>query len=333
MPQGNRTQSWEEYQKLIKGYKKGQTGDKSLEQLARVWLGGPVGWYEAISGKDVLHDITGYSPFAGTQLNEAMTEDVYNAMTPEEWERFAHLDAAEQIDFIQKKQLELTRIKNNPVRLAQEKAMAEQEAKRKARELQQDEIIKKVTEFADLMNMPVDKLMQQPDVARMLNQGLETSMRSAMSTGAGMGGLSYANAQQAYSNALAGLHAQRQAAGQQALGNVYGMLSNQLATAEDIARYNQGLNLQFQEAEAMRRQQEYMQGLGVAQGRAGMIGGVIGGIWGGPSGAAMGQQIGSGLGGMRYQNQNPYKPYQFTYPSGTRPQSGGMSSRQYGGNY
>jgi hypothetical protein len=321
-----KTQNQQQYNEAIfRGEREGQDATRGL-------LGGPVGWLELAMGKGLLG---GNDPFDGSTYSGAMTEDVYNSMSPQEWQAFAKMDGGSQEAFIQQRTKQIERYKNDPERLKREKEEAELVQKQKDRQLAQDDMIAKVRAFADEMNMPIEELMQKDGFAQALNRHtFQNAMGSGMNRGAGIGGLSQANADMATKKALLGYHMQRQQQGQQALSNAFGMVQNQNMWAEDIARYNQGLNLQFQQAEAARRQQEYQQGLGQAQGFAGMVGGIMGGIWGGPTGAAMGQQIGSNMGGQRYQGNNPYTPYQFTYPNSTRPKAGGSAGGGgLGGNY
>lgn len=336
---GSRTSGWAEYNAKIDEFRRkyGANYDPSMpsrankegEAWANILLGGPVGWYKGITGKSILGP--GMEPFEGTTLSGYMTEDVFNSMTDDEWASFAHMNDEAQRSFIASKRKQME--KENAQLTEQQRKEKELADKAAAREAQQDDLIKKVQAFAAEMNMPMEQLMQKDGVAQALHKA---SYQGAFNQGggAGVGGLSAVNAARTTENALLGYQGQRQAMGQQALGNAFGMLSNQMNQAEDIARYNHSLNLQMQEAEAMRRMQEYQQGLGAAQGKAGMIGGVIGGIWGGPTGAAMGQTIGSNMGGQRYQSSNPFKSYQYSYPSSTRPSGGGLGSKGGGyGNY
>lgn len=307
---------------------------KTGENTAKVILGGPIGWYEAATGHSVLGE---NDPWSGTTMNPNMTEDVYNSMTPEEWAHFAHGSQQEQDDFIKSRQSEL-RDPNSPAnqqKAAQAKADKEEAARQKAasdREAAQTELINKVKAFADEMNMPVDQLMQKDEFAQALNRvTYQDTMGSAMARGAGTGGLSQANADQATKNALLGYQFQRQQAGQQAYNQAYGMLANQSNTAEDIARYNQGMNLQMQGLQAQQQYQQYQQNLQRSGGMLGMIGAGVGAYFGGPAGMAAGYQIGSGVGQQNYLNQHPYTPYKYSYPSSGRP-LGGLSSYG-GGNY
>lgn len=328
----SRTGSWKEYQQLLNskgafGMQRGGNSEQALQNAGRTILGGPVGAYEAVSGKPLFG---GNDPWSGSTLNRNMTEEVYNSLSAEEWKQFAHLSHEDQITFIKNKQAEIQAYNNDPNRLAQieaERKLKEEEANRK---IQQDMLIKKVQDFAAQMNMPVDKLMQQDGFAQALNrQTYQNTAANSMSGGMGPGGYSQNVANDATTRALTAYQFQRQQAGQQALGSAFGMINQQNVMAEDIARYNQGMNLQMQQAQAAQQMQQYMQGLGQQQGFGGMIGGIIGGAYGGPTGAAMGQSIGSNMAGTRYQSSNPFNSYKYNYPSSTRP-SGGMNNTRFG---
>lgn len=336
--QGSRTGSWEEYNARIQAYrnKYGQhynpdmvaRGEKEGQWGANMLLGGPVGWYKGISGKDITQDLFGEGVFKGTTLSGHMTEEVYDYMSPEDWKKFAHLDGAEQIAFIQGKQKEIAKFKNDPKRKAAKEAADKLAAEKAAREGQQADILAKVKAFADEMNLPVDELLKRDDFAQALRATtIGQSYTQANNRGLGTGGISNQNADLMSKRALLGYQMQRQQMGQQAYGQAYGMINNQGLQAEDLRRYNQGMDLQMQGLAASARNQQYMQGLGQAQNRASMIGGIIGGAMGGPMGYQFGSSLGGAAGGMRYQNQNTYKPYEYQYPSG----SGGMTGRGYGG--
>lgn len=319
---GSRTKDWADYQRYVKDAWTNQWARRGGEQVARGLLGGPVGWYELASGKSLLG---GNDPFNGTTINRNMTEDVYNAMTPQEWQAFAKMSDDEQANFISSKSREVAKGKSQQD--AADKAQAALDKQRSDREAAQADLIKKVQAFADEMNMPIDQLMQKDGFAQALrNTTYQNSMGNAMNTGAGAGGLSQANADQTTKNALLGYQFQRQQAGQQALGNAFNMIGQQNATAEDIARYNQNMNLQMQALQAQRQAADYQQGLSRSGGTLGLVGAGLGAYFGGAAGAQAGYQIGSGIGQQNYQTSNPYQAYRYTYPSSTR--GGGL-----GGSY
>lgn len=301
-------QSYEHYKQTATNQKRGGMYSPWINILA----GGPVGWGKQATGEGGLG-----GTFGEHKADFGLTEEDYNLMSDEEHDAYENMNQNQRAQFLNK-----LRVQRASERDAYNKQMTEEQRlakQRQDRELAQDDLIRKVQAFANEMNMPIEQLMQKDEFAQALNrQTFQNSMASGMNTGAGAGGLSTLNADQVTKNALLGYQFQRQQAGQQAMGNAFNMLSNQNAVAEDIARYNQGMNLQLQAAEAARRQQEYMQGMGAASGKAGMIGGIIGGIYGGPTGAAMGQQVGSSMGATRYQSNNPYQSFKFSYPTSTR---------------
>lgn len=316
------TSDWEDYQAQVAQNRRNVFGGNTGRDVARSIVGGPVGWFEAAQGKGLLG---GMDPFDGTSLNQEMTEEVYNSMSPAEWASFRKMNGREQVNFIKSRTNKLARDK---VAFDAKKKEADAlELERNNRKAQQDDIIKKVQAFAKEMNMPVDELIKHDAFAQALRSTtLGGAMADMNNRGLGVGGISNQNADLMSKKALLGYQMQRQQMGQQAYGQAYGMLNNQGLQAEDLRRYNQGLDLQMQGLAASARNQQYMQELGQQQGFGSLVGGIIGGAYGGPQGAALGSSIGGSAAGVRYQSNNPYQPYQYNYPSG------GMSSgRGYGG--
>lgn len=273
---------------------------------------------------DIVPGLT--SPFSGydnqTDLGEFAPKDGESA---KDWAARTGFDSAGFTDEELQQMFDGT-YSDDPEAIKQ-KAEADSLAKSKS------DILAKMTAFADEMNMPVDQLLQKDEFAKRL-RGITfgESMTQSSNRGFGVeGGLSAANADQATKNALFNYQGQRQQAGQAAYGNVYNFLNQQGLQSEDARRYEQGLDLQMQGARQSAYDQRYQQGMGQQSNLFGIAGGVLGGIYGGPAGAAAGQRIGSGIGESMYQNKNPYKPYNYSYPSGTR--GGGAGSTRYGGNY
>lgn len=332
---GSNSSSWADYQKQLNN--QGSMGGNTGRDVLRGFIGGPVGWGEIAGGQSALTGLFGMDdPLGGmgTSLSKDMSEDVYNSMSDGEWNHFRSLGTGAQQAFIQQRQREI-RDPNSQYNLQQadRKKQSDAEAalkvKADARGAAQDDLVKKVQAFADEMNMPVSELMQKDDFAQALNKvTYQNSVGKSLNTGAAGGGLSTANADQATKNALLGYQFQRQQVGNQARNEAFGMLSNQNAAAEDISRYNQGMNLQMQSLQAQSQAQQYQQNLSRSGQTLGMIGGVIGGIYGGAAGAGAGYNLGSGLGQSQYQSSNPYKPYQYSYPSSSR---GGGGGSGYGG--
>lgn len=352
---GSRTTSWEEYNRYLQagGVNGGNTGQDVGNFFLRTGLGGPVGTgeyaYGASQGKPSMggNDLLGIHFGNGTTINKNMTEGVYNSMTPEEWENFAHMNEQEQNNFIAYRMKDVAKdqakkAKFDAAELEKKKAADEYDKVYNERIKRQNDIMARVQAFADEMNMPIDQLMQKDEFAKALNANVYQQASSAGNYGGVGGGLSQQNADLQTKRALLGYQMERQARGQQALNQVYGMQQQQIGTTEGIRQfnagldqYNQNLDLQMQALRAQSQQQAYQQGLQRSGQTLGMIGGVIGGIYGGAGGASAGYNIGSGLGQSQYQNNNPYKPYQYNYPSTNRntygTSGGGLGS--YGGNY
>lgn len=193
---------------------------------------------------------------------------------------------------------------------------------------QRQKIMAKVQAFADEMNMPVDQLLQNDEFAKSLrDMTYGRSSDQALAAGAGIGGMSANNADLNAKRALLGYQFQRQQAGQQALGNAYNMLSGMAGESENARRYEQGLNLELQQAAAAAQQQQYAQRQAQMGQALGAVGMGLGYAYGGAAGAQAGGQLGSSLGGLA---AGPYKPYQFKYPSVGGRGSGGLGGTKYG---
>lgn len=310
--EGSRTNSWEQYANQRK-YDSGRTG----QDWGRAILGGPVGWGEVANGKGLLGD---NDPFSGTTMNFNMTEDVYNSMSPEEWAHFAKMSNDEQVAFIQQRRQAVMqgginkavgqRDPNSPEGQARAKAAkdAEYEAWRK-------QTLTRLDDFSKKMGMSVDQLIQSGDAGVKAAQmtGERAAAQQALAAGAGPGGLSMLNTQKAAADSMNNYQMQRQGMGLQATQSLMGGLQNQYMNDEDRRRYEQGMNLQLQQAQAAAQQQKYMMGQQQASGLGGLVGTGIGAYFGSPQ---AGQAIGSQLGASSYQGSNPYKPYQYQYPSG-----------------
>lgn len=198
---------------------------------------------------------------------------------------------------------------------------------------QRQRILAKVQAFADEMNMPVDQLLKNDDFARSLrDMTYGQSSDQALVAGAGAGGLSAINSDLNTKRALLGYQMQRQQMGQSALQSAYAGLTGISGEMENTRRYEQDLNMQFQQAQAAAQQQAYAQKQGQYGQILGAVGAGVGAYYGGAAGAAAGGQIGSSLGGLA---AGQYKPYQYKYPSvGARGSGGsGLGSAKYGGNY
>lgn len=288
-------------------------------------FGGPVGWAELASGHGILGDT-----FGEHKADVGLSEEDFNLMTDDEMQQYERMNQNERAAF-----LDQIRAERAGDKAAQDKQAAEEKKlkdEQDARDVQQKSILDKVQKFADEMNMPVSELMQRDDFAKALNaHTYQNAMADGMGTGAGMGGLSVANADQATKNALLGYQMQRQQMGQQAYDRAYGMIDSQNQRAEDLYRYNQGMNMQMDALRGQAQYNSYQQKLGQSGQTLGLIGGVVGAYFGGAAGGQAGYQIGSGIGQQNYQQSNPYRPYKYSYPSGSRP-SGGLGGGGYGNN-
>lgn len=309
--QGSRTSDWAQYQDYRKKYRSGNDFTDVGNFLVRGTLGGPVGQGEAMSGHAGT-DLLGLHVGNGTTLDDTMTEDVYNSMSPAEWEHFAHLDRGSQREFITSRQKEIQR--SQPARDAAAKAKADALARDKWTSEQQA----KVQKFADEMGMGVDELLAKGDtgMSKVADTAVNTSQRGAYSRGLGSGGVSTLNTQRAMGDAMNNYVFARQQAGNSARMGL-------LQQIEGTREYNQGIDLQLQQARAGAQNQAYQQAMQQAGGPMGMVGAAAGAYFGGPSGAQAGYQIGSGIGQNNYQQSNPYKPYQYKNNYGT---GGGLGS-------
>lgn len=261
-------------------------------------------------------DFTGGS--GGWNAALAADKDVFQSMTEEDWSEFSKLTTRQQNAWVQKRKVDVKAGLNR----------AKDEASRKAKEAEyqkwRDDTMKKLSTFADNMNMSVDDLIKHGDVGMQANRNQANNL--AAQRGAGLsGGISNMNSQRAVADAALKYQMGRQQMGQQAMGQLLNGLQTQYMNDEDRRRYEQGMSMQLQQSQAAANQQKYMQRQQQASGIMGLAGGIIGGIWGGQGGAQAGSSIGQAFGTMQYGSSNPYQPYQYQYPTG----AGGGSG--YGG--
>lgn len=326
--QGSRTKNWADYQAQAGrgGTNGGVTGAQTgttQQDMARAILGGPVGWYEAATGKSLLGDS---DPFDGTTLNAGMTEEIYNSMSPEEWQHFAKLGRAGQQEWIAQRTKELASY--NKRKNYVDPAIAEQKAKEEAYQKWRNDVMTRLDDFSKKMGMSVDQLIASGDAGVQAAQN--TGLRAGAAQGLGLsGGLSTLNSQKAAADSMNAYQMQRQQMGLNATSALMGGLQQQYMNDEDRRRYEQGLNLQLQQAQGAAQQQLYNQKLQQSGGTLGLIGAGVGAYFGGAAGAQAGYSLGSGLGQQQYMQNNPYRPYQYRYPSSTGGGSG-LGGR-YGG--
>lgn len=305
--------------------------DYGQQAMAGIF-GGPLGWIEAGLGNrfllNYLTDLTGTTP-SFVEMND---EDVFNSMTPDDWTEFNHMNDGERRQFVANRKKKL-------LPELEKRRKAEEEAalqKQKEAEFQKwrEDTMKRLDTFSKEMGMPVEELIARGDLG-VKNAGATAqnmANQAAMAAGVGGRGLSLANTQRAVTDAQAKYQLQRAQLGSQATQGLLGAMSGMSMEQEARRQYEQNMNLQLQQAQAAAQQQQYLQGQQRSGQMLGMIGGVVGGVYGGPTGAAAGYQLGSGLGQASYGQGNQYKPYNYSYPSGTsQAGSGGLSNTRYGG--
>jgi hypothetical protein len=319
--------AYDSYQAFLDAAQKQQANQGNMTSF-RLGLGGPVGWYEVLSGGKREPLGLENAIFGDPADARGMNKAVFESMGPEDWDAYNKMSDQERFNFASKRSADIMagKAKGQAAQNAEQSKLDQLNAAK-------TELINKVKAFADEMNMPVDELMKKDGFAQALNSStFSRASTDASNRGLGLGGISNANADFATKQALLGYQFQRQQAGANALQNAFNMTSQQGATNEDIRRYEQGMNLQLQQAQAARQAAQYQQGLSQRQGMGSLAGGIIGGVYGGPSGAAFGSQIGGSIAGSTY---GTYKPYQYSYPSGNYGGSAsGLSSNSYsGGNY
>lgn len=325
--EGSRTSSWAEYMQRRQGDRVGRTG----EDFFRGLVGGPAGWVEVGTNNRGIK-------FDGTTLSDYMTEDVYNTLTPEEWAAFAQKSDAEQQQFIQARRRAIMMNQVNKAASDRDpngpQAKARAEADRQAKyQKWRDDTNTRLDAFSKEMGMSVDELVARGDVGMNAARSNAANQAGMAARGAGLtgGGVSNMNTTRAITDASLGYQSQRQAMGLQATQALAGGLQNQYMNDEDRRRYEQGINMQLQQAQQAAQNQGYQQRMQQAGGPMGLVGGAVGAYFGGAQGAQAGYQLGSGLGQSNYQSQNPYKPYEYQYPSGSGSAgSGGLSGRNNG---
>ncbi len=215
---------------------------------------------------------------------------------------------------------------------AQDKDIADGKAKEAAFQKWRADTMTRLDSFSKEMNMPVEELIKRGDLGVMNAGRNATSQAGSAAYGAGLGGggVSSMNTQRAVTDAQSKYQLQRAQIGLGATNSLLGNMSDMAHSGEDTRRYEQGMNLQLQQAAEQQRQLAFSQKQAQAGKTMGLIGGGIGMMYGGPQGAAMGQSLGQGLGAS---SAGSYTPQGFSYPSGSSsPGSGGLGGRNpYGG--
>lgn len=209
---------------------------------------------------------------------------------------------------------------------------AEGQAQQESYDKWRAQVMQRLDSFSKEMNLPVDELLKRGDWGAQNAQatGLAQSQTAAYGAGVDGGGLSTMNTQRAVTDALGGYQMQRSQLGLQATGQLMGGLGQMSQDLESRRQYEQGINLQLQQARdaSLQRRHAEQQAQGqmwgnIIGGTLGTIGGAfVGGAPGAMMGASLGSNIGGGIGGAA---AGGYKPYNYTYPRGTsRPGSGGL---------
>lgn len=298
-------------------------GKAQWQDAAAAALGGPIGWYEAATGKKVLsnqiHGLFG-DQAAYQEMND---EEVFKSMSPQDWEAFNKMSPGERLSFVTSRRTQIA--------VGKAPKPGEQEAANKEKQFQEWKMqkMRDLDAFSKQMGMSVQDLIKAGDAGVQAAGANATSQAGAAAYGAGLtgGGVSAMNTQRAVTDAQQRYQMGRQQLGLQATNDLLGQMGQMGRENEDIRRYEQSMNLNLQNAQEQARQRNYAEGMGRQQSMFGLAGGVIGGVYGGPQGAAMGYNIGSGVGGMAYQ---PYTARAPQYPSGQRPQGLG-GGPTYGG--
>lgn len=287
--------------------------------IAHWALGGP--------GRELGLDLGGIGTFGGhvahkQLMNDPEGEALFNEMTDDEHAAYERMNEAEGRQFLEKIR---SRAKGKGQVNAAAKAAADREAEYAAwrqRKMQD------LDAFSKKMGMSVEELIASGDL------GIKASRNDAAAAagrrGLGLtGGISDMNSQRAVADASLKYQMGRQQLGLQATQGLMTGLQQDYMNTEDRRRYEQGLDLQLQSAQAAAYNQQYLQKQQQRAGLFGIAGTVVGGIFGGAPGAKAGGEAGQAAGGLSYSQQQPYQPPQYNYPSGLG--GGGGGDKGWGG--
>lgn len=210
---------------------------------------------------------------------------------------------------------------------AQQQAEADAAQKEQAFQQWRQDTMTKLSTFANEMNMPVEQLIAKGDLGVQNAGATGRSQASAAAYGAGLGGggISNVNTQRAVTDAQSKYQLQRAQIGLGATNSLLGNMSDMAHTAEDTRRYNQGLDMQMQQAQQQAGMFQFQQKQNQIGAITGAVGGVAGAYFGGPAGAAAGYGLGSGLGSAAagtYQTKPYTMPSGLSRPSGSNPFGG-----------
>lgn len=292
----NPTNSWQDYQNQMNG-----TGNTARD-VGQAFLAPGISWIADATGNS--QTVNNATDFAGLWKNSVenkdMTQEVYNSMTPAEWDAFQKMDGGGQSSFIQSRKQQIS--SQQPALDAQNKMKAQLQA------------------FADEMNMPVDQLLKNDAFAQALNKSTYgNAMSNAAGRGLGPGGISTANADLTSKQALLGYQMQRQ---QQGLGA--------LSQINDINNSQQGFQLTNT---ALNNQSANNYLAGQAANQQKMESGLMA-MFGGGAGALGGMAAGQMRQGQNYNSGGmSAPPPNYGYPStsyGSTYSGGGPSYGTYG---
>ena len=202
--------------------------------------------------------------------------------------------------------------------------------KQKADTAREAAIRAQLDHFAQWANRPVDQLVKDPDVQRLMQSAQTTTANNDRLRGI-EGGLSNANTEKAAMDSALAIENQRkqmylQAAGAQ-LQDVNEVDDRrEQARQFDVTGYNNSLQKQYDQKHGL------YQTIGAVGG--GLVGAGIGAVAGGPMGAAAGAGVGSSIGGGLVGSfAGPAPTYQSSVPAGYGgggyTPSGGLSGRNY----
>lgn len=305
----------------------GNTKD-DWQRWGKSFLGGPIGIYEGVTGKNVLSDqllnMVGDTP----AYSEMYDKRVFDSMGPNDWAMFNKMNAGERLDFVTRR---LAKIAGTYGKADAAKASADKNAQDEAAFQQwKMQKMRDLDAFSKKMGMSVEELLQSGDagIQAATNEGRSSASAAAFGAGLTGGGISGMNTQRAVADAQTRYQMGRQQMGLQANTELLNQMGQMGREAEDMRRYDQGMNIQMQNTQEAARQRNYAEGLGRQQSMFGLAGGVIGGIYGGPQGAALGYNLGSGVGGMTYA---PYSAKAPTYAPQRTSYGLGGGSTNYGG--
>lgn len=270
-----------------------------------VLFGGPGKWL----GLDPMVGNMGVH-LAHTELSQDPEgEAIFNSMSDDELLAFEKMNGAERRSFIN----------NRKEELGKSNALTAQQQEKQAREKQYQEwrqgAMTRLDDFSKKMGMSVDELIASGDAGMASNRNQAASQAGQRGVGLS-GGVSNMNSQRAVADAALKYQSGRQQLGLQATQGLMQGLNQEYLNEEDRRRYEQGIDLQLQQARNAAYMQKYKDAQQQRAGLLGMVGTAIGGIFGGAQGAQAGGALGQGVGNMSYSQDNRFMAPGYYYPSG-----------------